>query len=188
MIDFVSPFGRPKDRLDANEKRDRKRKLHYVTLFSETEKTSQTSHTNLRPTSDFFASDRLDLGRRWVSHWGAFKWALLKKPQSWGRFHDSRFRFWPGHVRWYWLPYKEFQCRFRNDWHDDIRPPRSAFLRRMIKLINGWKFLWTNIFIMMQNKLYIIVKYCEVRGFGKSCCQSPERIRAVRAICQIHLL
>lgn len=89
-----------------------------------------------------------------------------------------------------WLPYKEFQCRFRNDWHDDIkdiRPPRSAFLRR-IKLINGWKFLWTNIFIMMQNKLYIIVKYCEVRGFGKSCCQSPERIRAVRAICQIHLL
>ena len=53
MIDFVSPFGRPKDRLDANEKRDRKRKLHYVTLFSETEKTSQTSHTNLRPTSDF---------------------------------------------------------------------------------------------------------------------------------------
>jgi hypothetical protein len=87
-----------------------------------------------------------------------------------------------------WLPYKEFQCRFRNDWHDDIRPPRSAFLRRMIKLINGWKFLWTNIFIMMQNKLYIIMKYCEVRGFGKSCCQSPERIRAVRAICQIHLL
>ena len=34
MIDFVSPFGRPKDRLDANNKRDRKRKLHYVTLFS----------------------------------------------------------------------------------------------------------------------------------------------------------
>lgn len=100
MIDFVSPSGRPKDRLDANKKRDRKRKLHicYSCLLHYFLKLKR--HTNLRPTSDFFAF-RLDLRRRWVSHWGA---KVPWKSHTAGAGFMTPCRFWQGHVRWYWLP------------------------------------------------------------------------------------